>query len=307
MAYGRSTKHKIPILVIISLLFTLHAFASNSSYAEEKPAALYAVAISDVRYWEPSDTPEIPVSTIDPNQLHATAPVRANPKLLVVMYHNIVYGRTGNIYNRDLYNFEHDLIVLKRNYSVTDFSELLENMGKGTVKTDQAIITFDDGDLSMYAIVFPLFKEYKTKATFFLVPNFIGTVGYMSWEQIREMANYHDENGKRLFFFGSHSLTHRPLGDLSPTEVQRELSESKRIIEQETGYPVEALALPFGSGAGNKEIKEIAQKAGFKVIRTSRPAATPINSLDLMQVGGFNVENYSTDVFTQNILKLSGR
>ena len=307
MVYGRSTKHKIPILVIISLLFTLRVFASNSSYAEEKPAALNPVTISDVRYWDPSGNPRIPVRTIDPNQMQATAPVRENPQLLVVMYHNIVYGRTGNIYNRDLYNFEHDLIVLNRNYSITDFSELLENMGKRAFKTDQAIITFDDGDLSMYGIVFPLFKEYKTKATFFLVPNFIGTVGYMSWDQIREMANYRDESGKRLFFFGSHSLTHRPLGDLSPTEVQRELSESKRIIERETGYPVETLALPFGSGAGNEEIMEIAKKAGYKVIRTSRPAATPINSLDLMQVGGFNVENYSSDVFTQNILRLSGR
>ncbi|AEV30093.1 putative xylanase/chitin deacetylase [Sphaerochaeta pleomorpha str. Grapes] len=307
MTYIHSHRNKIGILLIIGLLIAFKAFATNSTYAEEKPAALNPVTISSIRYWKPTTNSEISVRTIDPNQLQTTAPVRANPKLLVVMYHNIVYGRTGNIYNRDLYNFEHDLIVLKRNYSVTDFSELIDNMGKGTLKTDQAVITFDDGDLSMYGIVFPLLKEYKTKATFFLVPNFIGTVGYMSWEQIREMANYRDVNGKRLFFFGSHSLTHRPLGDLTSSEIQRELSESKRIIEQETGYPTEALALPFGSGAGDKEIIDIAKKVGFTVIRTSRPVATLLSSLDLMQIGGFNVENYSTDVFTQNMLKLSGR
>jgi peptidoglycan/xylan/chitin deacetylase (PgdA/CDA1 family) len=36
------------------------------------------------------------------------------------------------------------------------------------------IITFDDGDLSLYAIVYPLFRQYELEATIFLVPNFIG-------------------------------------------------------------------------------------------------------------------------------------
>jgi peptidoglycan/xylan/chitin deacetylase (PgdA/CDA1 family) len=307
MSNNSSNKNKITILLIICLLLLFKVSANTSPYAEEKPASLNPVTISSIRYWKPATNPEVSVRTIDPNQTILTAPTRTNPKLLVVMYHNIVYGRTGNIYNRDLYNFEHDLMVLKRNYTLTDFSALIYGMATGSLKTDQAIITFDDGDLSMYGIVFPLLKEYKTKATFFLVPNFIGTVGYMSWDQIREMANYRDENGSRLFFFGSHSLTHRPLGDMTPAEITNELAQSKEILERETGYPVETLALPFGSGAGDKTIIEIAKKIGYKAIRTSRPVATLISSLDLMQIGGFNVENYSTDVFTQNMLKLSGR
>jgi peptidoglycan/xylan/chitin deacetylase (PgdA/CDA1 family) len=129
----------------------------------------------------------------------------------------------------------------------------------------------------------------------------------MSWDQIREMANYRDEKGRRQFFFGSHSLTHRPLGSLSKEVIFNELWKSKQIIEQEIGYPVETLALPFGNGAGDTMIIETAREVGYRAIRTSRPIITEIKMLDLMQVGGFNVENYSTDVFVQNILKMSGR
>jgi peptidoglycan/xylan/chitin deacetylase (PgdA/CDA1 family) len=129
----------------------------------------------------------------------------------------------------------------------------------------------------------------------------------MSWDQIREMANYRDAKGRRQFFFGSHSLTHRPLESLSKEVIFNELSQSKRIIEQMIGYPVEVLALPFGSGAGDTVIIETAREIGYRAIRTSRPIVTELKKLDLMQVGGFNVENYSTDVFVQNILKISGR
>jgi peptidoglycan/xylan/chitin deacetylase (PgdA/CDA1 family) len=116
------------------------------------------------------------------------------------------------------------------------------------------IITFDDGDLSLYAIVYPLFRQYELEATIFLVPNFIGEVGYMSWDQIREMSEYRTASGKKLFFFESHSLTHRMMGEMDAQEVRHELETSKQIIEEQIGEKVTVLALPFGSGAGDGTI-----------------------------------------------------
>jgi peptidoglycan/xylan/chitin deacetylase (PgdA/CDA1 family) len=307
MTYTNGNNYKYRMLLILLLIVMGNLFADSSPYAEEKPASLNPTTISSIRYWKPTNSSAISVLTVNPEDALPSVPLRTDPKLLVVMYHNIVYGRTGNIYNRDLYNFEHDLVALKRNYTITDFSELIYGMATNSLQTDQAIVTFDDGDLSMYGIVFPLLKESGIKATFFLVPNFIGEVGYMSWDQIREMANYRDAKGHRQFFFGSHSLTHRPLESLSKEVIFNELSQSKRIIEQMIGYPVEVLALPFGSGAGDTVIIETAREIGYRAIRTSRPIVTELKKLDLMQVGGFNVENYSTDVFVQNILKISGR
>jgi peptidoglycan/xylan/chitin deacetylase (PgdA/CDA1 family) len=188
---------------------------------------------------------------------------------------------------------------------VTNFKELLLT-GK-TATTDQAIITFDDGDLSLYAIMYPLFKEYELEATIFLIPNFIGEVGYMSWDQVKEMSRYRTKAGKKLFYFESHSLTHRMLGELSKAEIHTELQRSKQIIEEQTGETVSVLALPFGSGEGREEIISEAYDLGYQAIRTSRAQAVAIKDVNPWAIGAMNVENYSSDVMVQKALALIGR
>lgn len=244
------------------------------------------------RHWNPSsDAEETPV------------PLRDDPKLLILIYHNLVYGRTGNIYNRDIFNFEQDLAFLRRNFTVTEFSRLKEE----TFTTDAAVITFDDGDLSNYALAFPLLKEFGLKAMFFIVPEYVGEVGYMTWDQIREMSQYRDEQGRQLFFFGSHGLNHRRLGDLSMQEIIFELTESKRIIEEQLGQPVDSLALPYGSGSGDRRVTQAAQSAGYRFIRNSNPGYSPAGKENHMNLRALNVENYSSDTLTQLVFQLLGR
>jgi peptidoglycan/xylan/chitin deacetylase (PgdA/CDA1 family) len=155
--------------------------------------------------------------------------------------------------------------------------------------------------------VYPLLKELGVKATFFIVPNFIGEVGYMSWDQVREMSRYRDASGTRLFSFGSHSLTHRALGELDREDVLFEMKESKRILEEQLQEPVVTIALPFGSGAGMKMIQEAAIASGYRAVRTSSPGPIHVGTIDLMHIKAFNVENYSTDIFVQHMLRLTGR
>jgi peptidoglycan/xylan/chitin deacetylase (PgdA/CDA1 family) len=234
---------------------------------EQESAPIVVSQSPPVRYWRPANPGSTLVQTLPGLEHPLPVPKRRDPKLLVVLYHNIVFGRTGNIYNRDLYNFEHDLAYLKRNYTITNFAEL------AAIKpsTDVAIITFDDGDLSLYGIVYPLFRQYELEATIFLVPNFIGQVGYMSWDQVREMSDYRTNAGKKLFHFESHSLTHRMMGSLSEDEIVQELKESKARIEEQTASPVTVLALPFGNGEGDARIISAAKQLGYTAIRTSKP------------------------------------
>ena len=180
--------------------------------------------IPAVRSWKPVVLDGIPIRTIDPSIRTSTVPERTDPKILVVMYHDLVYGRTGNSYNRDIYNFEHDIEFLLRNFTIIDFREL-KTLVSGALhaRTDVAIITFDDGDLSMYAIAYPLLKELVIKATFFVVPDYVGEIGYMSWDQICEMASYRNALGHKLFFsYDSHTLSHQPLGELSYEAIIKE-------------------------------------------------------------------------------------
>jgi peptidoglycan/xylan/chitin deacetylase (PgdA/CDA1 family) len=278
--------------------------------AEEQPAAAESPTLLErVRYWKPASGAQGVLLTLEEQQLTAQAvPKRQNPKLLVVMYHNLVFGRTGNVYNRDIYNFEHDLAFLRRNFEIIGFEDLPDIAnGTRTIDTDTAIITFDDGDLSMYAIAYPLLKEFDLKATFFLVPSFMGEVGYMSWEHAAEMASWRNRNGERLFSFGSHTMTHRSLSDLTELEILKELVLSKRIIEERIGFPVISLALPFGGGRGRAEVLEAARIAGYTIIRHSIPGALPMSAVDLLDVHALNVENYSTDRFVERVMTLTGR
>ncbi|MEA5032380.1 MAG: polysaccharide deacetylase family protein [Sphaerochaeta sp.] len=276
--------------------------------AESSGMAVLKAAAPQVRYWKPETSGDSLWTVAAQHVAVSNPPKRKDPKIVPVLYHNIVFGRTGNIYNRDLYNFESDLGYLKRKYAFLGFQDLVDiHNGTKTIATDATVVTFDDGDLSIYAIVYPLLKAFDIPATFFLVPTFIGQVGYMDWDQVREMDRYRNDRGEKLFFFGSHSLTHRLLGELPADEVLYEMQESKRIIERELGGPVIAIALPFGSGSGDKQVLEAAKASGYLAVRTSKPAAVLASSLDLMNINAFNVENYSSDVFVQHMLRITGR
>jgi len=271
----------------------------------------YSISEKDapsVRYWNSKEViVNMRQSALETVRLE-TVITREDPAIVPVLYHNIVFGRTGNIYNRDLYNFELDLLFLMNRYHIISFHDLYAiRNGQKKLTTDATIISFDDGDLSMYAIVYPLLKELGIKATFFIVPNYVGEVGYMNWDQMREMAQYRTLGGERLFYFESHSLRHSRLGELSEEDVIYELSESKRIIEEHLESPVTVIALPFGSGAQEDHVIRAAQESGYSMIRTSTPGAMNPTTLNLMNIKTFNVENYSNDVFIRNMLRITGR
>jgi peptidoglycan/xylan/chitin deacetylase (PgdA/CDA1 family) len=61
----------------------------------------------------------------------------------------------------------------------------------------------------------------------------------LCWQQILEMR-------AAGISFGAHTLSHPALGQLPPSEVQRELLESKSILEEKLGEPVLDFAFPFG-------------------------------------------------------------
>jgi peptidoglycan/xylan/chitin deacetylase (PgdA/CDA1 family) len=64
---------------------------------------------------------------------------------------------------------------------------------------------------------------------------------------------------------GSHTLTHPVMSQQSSENAWREISESRRLLQQTIGKPVWALAYPFGDPAsvGAREV-QMAEQAGFE-------------------------------------------
>lgn len=64
----------------------------------------------------------------------------------------------------------------------------------------------------------------------------------LNWEEIRIMQ-------RAGISFGSHTLTHPVVSRLEPSEMEMELAESKRILEDRLDCRVEDFAYPFGTEA----------------------------------------------------------
>lgn len=74
-----------------------------------------------------------------------------------------------------------------------------------------------------------------------------------SWEEINEMASH------PLCTIGSHASTHQWLSLIKDeTLLEKEFSESKRILEEKTGKPVNHMSYPYGQH--NEKARQFAKK-----------------------------------------------
>ena len=139
---------------------------------------------------------------------------------------------------------ERQILFLKANgYTPISLAELetAYRAGKSSIQKP-VMLTFDDGYLDNYQNLFPMLKKYQVPALIFLITDRVGTPGYMNWDQINEMK------ASGLVSFGSHTLSHRRLRSLSDEEIAREITESKRLLQEKLGAPVTAFCYPYGAG-----------------------------------------------------------
>jgi peptidoglycan/xylan/chitin deacetylase (PgdA/CDA1 family) len=71
--------------------------------------------------------------------------------------------------------------------------------------------------------------------------------------------------------FGSHTVTHPVLSKLSLDQVQHEIQESKKVIEESLGIPVRTFAYPSGKKNDfNPSIKALLKDAGYTCALTTQ-------------------------------------
>lgn len=136
-------------------------------------------------------------------------------------------------------------------YNVIRLRDLYDYvMGKRpSLPPNSVVVTIDDGWRSTYTEVFPEMKRYGFPFTVFVYPKIIGqTSRALTWKQIREMSDAGVDIESHSY---SHPfLTRRRHGEMNDKAyaawVERELVESKRTLERETGKPVMFIAYPFG-------------------------------------------------------------
>jgi peptidoglycan/xylan/chitin deacetylase (PgdA/CDA1 family) len=124
-------------------------------------------------------------------------------------------------------------------------------------------ISFDDGHYSNYENAFPLLEKFGVKATFFLLAGNIGSnKDYLSWEQAREIS----AAGHRV---ASHGWSHQMLTLCDASELDEELRDSKKEIENRLGIEVDSISAP--GGRWNKRVTDACFQAGYRHFYHSNP------------------------------------
>jgi peptidoglycan/xylan/chitin deacetylase (PgdA/CDA1 family) len=125
-----------------------------------------------------------------------------------------------------------------------------------------ACITFDDGGSTDADVAMPILLACGARADFFVSAGRVGTRGFVSWTQLRDMATA----GMSI---QSHGHDHRLLDDQNAAEVEHELRASKAEIEDRLGRPVTLFAPP--GGRLTAQVVRTARQLGYHAICSSRP------------------------------------
>jgi peptidoglycan/xylan/chitin deacetylase (PgdA/CDA1 family) len=166
---------------------------------------------------------------------------------VVLTYHRVPEGNSGKSKFHDL-PFDH-------------FRKQMEEVAgraqsKGT--KPNVCITFDDGTSDHFRAG-NLLSELGLTGTFFIVTGKVGKEGYLSRDQVVQLA----QKGHRI---GSHTVSHPHLTKLSAAELDKELIASKLFLEELTLQTVDWLAPP--GGIYNQLVLERAHALGYSVVRT---------------------------------------
>jgi biofilm PGA synthesis lipoprotein PgaB len=189
----------------------------------------------------------------------------AQPQAVILQYHH-VDTRTPPSTSLPPDRFsEHMQYLADNGFTVLRLEDVITALRNNSELPDKAaVITFDDGYLSVYATAYPVLKEKGWPFTVFISAGLVSSNSalYASWDQLREMGG----NGGTL---ANHTMTHpyfldQPAG-LSEADwldgIRREIADAESMILAETGQSHRLLAYPYGEY--NPQIQALVTEMGF--------------------------------------------
>ena len=155
------------------------------------------------------------------------------------------------------------------------------------------LLTLDDGYLDNYTRAYPVLQEFGFTATIFLVADF--SRRYNWWDVIHGAPRVEllrrghiEEMARGGIEFGSHTVNHPRLPELSDTDLENELVRSRLLIEDIVQKPVLSLAFPYS--ASNVRVKAAVKNAGYACAFAVNTGPLSIRA-DLFEIRRLNVEN----------------
>jgi peptidoglycan/xylan/chitin deacetylase (PgdA/CDA1 family) len=186
------------------------------------------------------------------------------PSVPILMYHSISDEDESEVHpyyrtRTSATTFASHMEYLKENgYHTCSLTQALRQLQqRSRAHPKLAVITFDDGYRDFYQQAFPLLDRHGFSATVFLPTAYVGddAVSFkgrdcLTWAEVRELS--------RLgILFGSHTVTHPQLYELSSPKIREEVVISRETIEQKLGCAVDSFAYPYAFPETDDQFKTI--------------------------------------------------
>ena len=154
-------------------------------------------------------------------------------------YHSINdknHELTSKLYQLPVNHFKEQVNYLSKNNFISG------NISNIADKKKHYVLTFDDGYEELYQICIELLNLQNIHCIIFLCPIFVKNEkqGYLTSSQIIELSKY------KNIEFGSHSYSHKNLQKLNSKDLQFEILDSKKWLEDNLCLPIKTFAYPFG-------------------------------------------------------------
>ena len=171
----------------------------------------------------------------------------------ILLYHGVARGRAEG-FDVSLDDFRrHMEAVAASGLTAVRISELAAGSAAAPVA-----ITFDDGTADFADLAWPVLDEYGLSATLYVTSGAVG--GHLegrpmsSWRQLAELR----DGGVEI---GSHSHEHVALDVVGVQRAALELVNSKLVLEDRLGTPVDSFAYPYGYHT--PAVKSLVQRVGY--------------------------------------------
>lgn len=122
----------------------------------------------------------------------------------------------------------------------------------------------------------------------------------MTVDEVRQMG------ASELVTLGAHTVSHQPLSSLPLPTQQREIEDSRSMLQAWTGRPVQTFSYPFGNHDDyGVDTVALCRKLGFTRVAANHPAVVRA-ATDPMQVPRFLVRDWPADELMRRLRRFAG-
>lgn len=183
------------------------------------------------------------------------------------MYHRVDVDRPADRVGRELtvspQRFAEQLAYLRaRGITGISMEELRERLESGAPLDHVVVLTFDDGYSDQYTYAFPLLRQYRDAATFYIVTGALDGRRHLSWSQLFSMHAAGED-------IAAHGIAHDDLTLMSGAQQAKQIDDSVRLLEHRLHAAVTSYGYP--SGRFNRRTLTLVQGAGVDFAVTTDP------------------------------------